>query len=127
MTSLPEMLSGRTSVQVPKSRVSAEEIAVVTPTRSTKRVKGRGKTKGQRQPLGLRKIKLPSDYTNRGRLDPVYLWKDGGASFPNKLLSRFKIQRELLTDKISCEGDTAGVQISTSTLADRSDPDGEAR
>ena len=73
MASSPKVLSGKTRAQGPKSRVSAGEITAVTPTRSPKKVKGRGKAKGQRQPLGLMKIKLPSDFTNSGRLDPAYL------------------------------------------------------
>ena len=128
MTSSPKILSGRTRIQVPKLRVSAGEIAVVTPTRSPKKVKGRGKTKGQRQPLGLAKIKLPSDYTSRVRLYPKYIWKDGGASFPNKLLSRFKKYKGSCSLIRSVGKETQRLlRISTSTPADISNANDEAR
>ena len=89
-SSAKKILSGEPRIQVPRPRVLEGEIVEITPAKAPKRVKGRGKAKGQGQPLGLEKITLPSDYTNRGQIDPVSLWKDEGASFPNKLLSRFK-------------------------------------
>ena len=89
-TRAPKGKSGNAVVMLPKPRAPGLEITEMTPAKIQRKTKARGKAKGQKQPSRLGNSKLPSDFANKGKIDPTHLLTDGGASFPSKLLGRFK-------------------------------------
>ena len=58
---------------LPKPRAPGLEITEMTPAKIKRKTKARGKAKGQKQLSRLGNIKLPSDFANKGKIDPTHL------------------------------------------------------